>query len=313
MTRRTRRLAVVIAAALLAAPAAADPPFPPFPRPGDERPEPPADPPRRDPPREQQPLPPLGPLPGAGVEGRRESLDREFQRRLPPPERPDPEPRPEGVRVEVRRYDPYPYWHDPYDYAWRSCPPGRVTVVRTRHGRRVYRCLGAPVVTTVVITPGREKDRETRITSAPVVFYEVSSELSVFSTSYRPQGVYWERVGERYLWVPGVAAADEDATQAIRRAEAMPLPTGNGVAITYTVGDALVYLTSAPPRPGTHVSPAGELHAWIPGVTEPDAADVAALDEAMAIHSADGSDALAREFARQRREREETGEESAPR
>lgn len=218
--------------------------------------------------------------------------------------------------VSVNRYWVYPYYYYPYYYAYYACPPVGTTVIIGTAGMAVYHCPVTPVVyTTVVITPStgyRESEKpmeaqpaSVQVTSSPVVMYQVTSDVAVYSTSYEPKQLYWEKQGDRHYWVPGAARATPEVQDAIRRAMQLTKPTANATVITYRIGDSLVYLTNEPPVFGTYAKQADVLYAWIPGVGNPTAAHRDAIDTALTAHVSNGSEALNAEVKKLSEGREE--------
>jgi hypothetical protein len=125
--------------------------------------------------------------------------------------------------------------------------------------------------------------------------YQVTSDTVVYATSYAPKGLYWEKVKERNLWVPGAAEATGQVKRDIALAGDMSAPTANATVITYTIGSSLVYLTNQPPLPGIYSQRAGGLHAWMPGVAKPTRDQRDAIATAVTAHEGGGSKAIAAE------------------
>jgi hypothetical protein len=98
----------------------------------------------------------------------------------------------------------------------------------------------------------------------------------VFATTPAPPGVYSEKVKQRVYWVPGVAAPGPDVREALARAAAAAPARGTTIVVAEVAGSAVV-LTDVAPAGGVHAVPAGALHAWIAGVSEPTPAQREAL------------------------------------
>ncbi len=118
----------------------------------------------------------------------------------------------------------------------------------------------------------------------PALVYEPGG-LVVFATPRAPGGVYVERVGERFDWVPGAAAGSDPIRAAIAKARTGPPVRGTTIAVA-TVGATTVVMTDAPPIADVHAEPAGERRAWIAGVAAPDPAQRAALASAIRADAA---------------------------
>jgi hypothetical protein len=202
---------------------------------------------------------------------------------------------------------PYYYYYPQY-YAYYACPPGSVHVVTGGAGTAVYSCGVTPVISTTipltaammaVAAKGKQAHGETpataQVTSSPVVMYRVASDTVVYATSYEPQGLYWEDVKDRYLWVPGAATASSAVKTAIEHASTMSVPTANATVITYTISGERVYLTNEAPIAGTFSERADVLYAWIPGVRSPTQAQKDAIATAVTAHQQGGAQALASE------------------
>jgi hypothetical protein len=204
--------------------------------------------------------------------------------------------------VSVAQYSYYPS-----TYAYYSCPPGSMTVMSGMGGAAVYSCGVTPVVSATVplmamMAMAHKKQQQSapgappptaQVTSSPVVMYQVSSDTVVYSTSYSPQGLYWEKVKDRSFWVPGAATGSSTVQKDIERASQMSAPTANATVITYTIGGSLIYLTNQAPLPGVYTERAGQLYAWMPGVTKPSSSQKDTIATAVTAHEQGGEKALA--------------------
>ncbi|MEW6268823.1 MAG: hypothetical protein AB1689_05945 [Thermodesulfobacteriota bacterium] len=207
----------------------------------------------------------------------------------------------------VQQYYASPYYYHPQYYAYYACPPGSVSVVTGGAGAAVYSCGVTPVITTTIpltaamLVAAKSKQSHAdsaataQVTSSPVVMYRVASDTVVYATSYAPQGLYWQDVKDRYLWVPGAANGSSDVKTAIERAAGMTVPTANATVITYTIAGERVYLTNEAPIAGTFSERADVLYAWIPGVTRPTQAQKDVVATAVTAHQQAGAQALAGE------------------
>jgi hypothetical protein len=200
------------------------------------------------------------------------------------------------------------YSYYPSTYAYYSCPPGSMTVMSGMGGAAVYSCGVTPMVSTtiplmaIMAMASHKKSQQqsapgappptAQVTSSPVVMYQVSSDTVVYSTSYSPQGLYWESVKNRSLWVPGAATGTADVKRDIERAAEMSSPTANATVITYTIGGSLIYLTNQAPMPGVYSQRAGQLYAWMPGVTKPSTAQRDTITTAVTAHEQAGAKAI---------------------
>lgn len=136
---------------------------------------------------------------------------------------------------------------------------------------------------------------EARVTSQPVLMYELAPDLVVYSSDKKPQGVHAAKYGKRYFWAPGPTKADPRTDDWLRRASEMKAPTANASIITYGIGGQVVYLTSEKPSPGYFSETSDQLYAWMPGVLHPNDAQNDAIGTALAAHRAGGRQALDRE------------------
>lgn len=207
----------------------------------------------------------------------------------------------------LQQYYASPYYYYPQYYAYYACPPGSVSVVTGGAGTAVYSCGVTPVISTTIpltaamlaaakVKKSQEQAATTaQVTSSPVVMYRVASDTVVYATSYAPEGLYWQDVKNRYLWVPGAASGTSDVKTAIERAAGMSVPTANATVITYTISGERVYLTNEAPLAGTYGERADVLYAWIPGVTKPTQAQKDAIATAVTAHQQGGAQALAGE------------------
>lgn len=112
--------------------------------------------------------------------------------------------------------------------------------------------------------------------------YAVEGAPPVYATTSAPAGLYAERVRQRSYWVPGAVEASAAVRTAIEQAKTATPSRGTTVVVVERSGGPPVVLTDAPPIEGTFAAPAGERHAWMPGVSAPDAAQRAAIDAAVA-------------------------------
>jgi len=117
--------------------------------------------------------------------------------------------------------------------------------------------------------------------SAALVF-ETAAGVQVFATTQPPPGVYAEPVGHRQYWVPGAAEASASVRDAIRSVATSAAPARGTTILTAASG---VVLTDAPPQAGIHSERAGDLYAWIAGVSQPTTAQQAALNDAVRAHA----------------------------
>ena len=198
------------------------------------------------------------------------------------------------------------YSYYPSTYAYYSCPPGSMTVMSGMGGAAVYSCGVTPVVSATIplmamMAMAKKKQQSAQgappptaqVTSSPVVMYQVSSDTVVYSTSYSPQGLYWESIQNRSMWVPGAATGTSEVKRDIERAAQMSAPTANATVITYTIGGSLIYLTNQAPFPGVYSQRAGQLYAWMPGVTKPTTTQKDTISTAVTAHQQGGEKALA--------------------
>ncbi len=217
--------------------------------------------------------------------------------------------------VKVKDYYDYPYYYYPYYYGYYSCPYGSVQTWSNRYGTPIYGCSNVYVVHTTISLGASETHKtsaasgdawpaEAEVSSAPVLMYEVSPEVVAYATTYPPQGVFAEKQGQRYFWVPGPAEATAEAKQSIVTAGAMPQPTANATVITYDIGGRVVYLTNERPIPGFYAENADQLFVWIPGVREPTDDERNVIRTAITAHEAGGRDALDREVRKLEANRE---------
>jgi hypothetical protein len=130
-------------------------------------------------------------------------------------------------------------------------------------------------------TPAARAGEPVRLERVAALVYADPEGLTVFATTHAPPGVYAERVKQRHYWVPGVAEATPQVREALARAP-RAVPTRGTTVVLAEVGSTEVVMTDARPTNGVHVEQAGERHAWIAGVSEPDAAELAALAAAVA-------------------------------
>jgi hypothetical protein len=219
------------------------------------------------------------------------------------------------VTADIDDYYLEPYYYYPYYYGWYSCPPGGVQTWSGAYGTPVYGCSHVTVIeTTIALGPapsdsssyltegsgsrdenGRLSASEARVTSAPVLMYEIDPSVVVYSTDYEPEGVYSVKRGERHFWVPGAKKGARDIDNWTKLASSMPAPTANASMITYGIGSQVVYFTSERPAPGFYSAPSNNMFVWIPGVREPRDGDLAVIDRAIEAHRAGGQNALDRE------------------
>jgi hypothetical protein len=185
-------------------------------------------------------------------------------------------------------------------YSSYPCPSG-VDMVPSASGDIVYSCAVTPVVTTTIpltaavatANGAAAPPASAQVTSSAVVMYQVSPDTVVYATSYAPQGLYAQEVNGRYYWVPGVAAASAEVTDAINAAENMEQPTANATVITYAIGSDLIYLTGQPPARGIYAQSGSSLYAWVPGVTQPTEIQRDAVGTSLTVHGQQGARALA--------------------
>lgn len=205
--------------------------------------------------------------------------------------------------IDYYYYDPY--WYHPYYYAYYACPPTGTLFYTGYYGTPVYSCSHTVIIYTTFTTTasGSDAPLEVQATSSPVVMYELAPGLVVYSTSYKPKGVYGEQKSGRYFWPPGPAATSSEAQEWIARASGMKTPTANATVITYTIGDNLVYLTNEPPVLGIYAEQADLLFVWIPGVREPSANEKNAIATAINAHDGAGASSLEAEVRKLQDER----------
>ncbi len=205
--------------------------------------------------------------------------------------------------VKVKDYYYYPYYYSPYYYGWYSCPYGSVRTWNSRYGTPIYGCANV-VVVHVTISLGATSASgptnygwpiEAQVTSAPVLMYEISSEVVVYATTTIPVDVYAVQQGERFHWVPGPAQTSPETKDWIAKSGAMSQPTANATVITYRIGPYTVYLTNERPVPGFYAETSDQLFAWIPGVREPNQEERDALATAINAQQSGGKLALERE------------------
>lgn len=219
------------------------------------------------------------------------------------------------VTADLDDYYYYPYYYYPYYYGWYSCPSGTVQTWNGAYGTPVYGCSHVTVVETTIALGPSDSSRslagdpsssvaasgstsssgEARVTSAPVLMYEIDPTVVVYSTDYRPAGVETVKKGDRHFWAPGPKDKSREVEQWASLASAMPAPTANATLITYTIGSRTVYLTNERPAPGYFSESSDQLFAWIPGVRKPSESDREAIGTAIAAHRAGGRNALDRE------------------
>lgn len=214
------------------------------------------------------------------------------------------------VTADIDDYYVYPYYYYPYYYGWYSCPSGSVQTWSGAYGTPVYGCRHVTVVQTTIALGPSDSSRmlagdsasspstpsnEARVTSAPVLMYEIDPTVVVYSTDYRPEGIAAVKKGERYYWTPGPKDKSREVEKWASQASAMAGPTANATLITYTIGSRTVYLTNERPAPGFFAEPSDQLFAWIPGVRDPTQADRESIGTAIAAHRAGGRQALDRE------------------
>ena len=211
------------------------------------------------------------------------------------------------VYVDVKHYHNHynPYWYYPYHYAYYACPPAGTVYYSGYYGTPVYSCSHTVIVYTSFTVKASNSDAqlEVQATSSPVVMYELSDGLVVYSTSYEPNGVYAEQLSGRYFWPPGLADRSSEAKEWIARAAGTEIPTANATVITYTIGDHFVYLTNEPPVPGIYAEQADLLFVWIPGVREPSEDERNAIATAISAHNGGGASALEAEVRKLQVER----------
>ena len=75
----------------------------------------------------------------------------------------------------------------------------------------------------------------------------------------------------------------------------MENPTANATVITYTIGGDAVYLTDQAPLRDIYTQTAGNLYAWIPGVSDPTGPQRDTIATAVSAHQQAGAKALASE------------------
>jgi hypothetical protein len=214
------------------------------------------------------------------------------------------------VHADLDDYDGYPYYYYPYYYAYYACPPGHSTVVIGSYGTSVYSCSTTVIISTTVTYSSSNSFSETtssgggysggqakvqaqaQVKSSPVVMYEISPKLVVYATSYDPEGLYAEKSGEYYYWVPGAAKGTPEVKKWIKQAQQRDEPTANSTVITYTINDRLVYLTNERPMQNIHAEQADGLYAWLSGVAAPNEKQQDALTTALTTHREGGEKAL---------------------
>jgi hypothetical protein len=238
------------------------------------------------------------------------------------------------VTANIRTYYRDPYYYYPYYYGWYSCPYGGITTWYSRYGTPIYGCANVVVVHTTIslgssdadyvpstdgnwfadsgskgggsraATTSRTGPKESAVSSAPVLMYEINDEVVSYATSYEPVGVYSVQHEDQFYWLPGPAKESKEASQWSASASDMKQPTANSTVITYAVGERIVYLTNERPIPGFYSESADELFVWIPGVQEPSDEERAIIREVVAAHRAGGKDALDREVRKLQQGRE---------
>lgn len=173
-------------------------------------------------------------------------------------------------------------------------PGGAAIVHHGIYGYPIYWWAATPIVTAMVpiADSGSSATTSTPASYSPVVSYATQS-AAVYATSYAPTGLYAERRGDRYYWVPGAARRSTEVDDAILTASRMPAPTAGGTVIWYPINGSSVYLTNEPPLRGIYERTLGDLHGWIPGVSTPNAMQQQALETALTAHAQAGSEALA--------------------
>jgi hypothetical protein len=160
-------------------------------------------------------------------------------------------------------------------------------------------------------TTGSPWPSEAVVSSAPVLMYEVNSQVVAYATTYTPTGVYFEKVGGRNFWLPGPSERSANAKEWLDQAGKMEQPTANATVITYQVGERLVYMTNEHPAPGYFAEQTDQLFAWIPGVRKPSTADRALLEKVIAAQKEGGKEALDREVRKLEKGRDAPPEQVA--
>ncbi len=244
------------------------------------------------------------------------------------------------VTANVNRYNYSPYYYYPYYYGWYSCPYGSTSMWRSHYGTPIYGCANVVVIHTTISLGssdssnssylastdgnsfasgssgggGRGSDwsREAKVSSAPVLMYELNDDVVAYATTYIPLDVYSVNVGDYYYWVPGPAKKTDDAEGWAKEASGMKQPTANSTVITYLVGDRTVYLTNERPVPGYFAEPAAELFVWIPGVENPSAEDRQLIQDVISAQEEGGNAALDREARKLQVGREGPPKDSGP-
>lgn len=180
--------------------------------------------------------------------------------------------------------------------------PGGAEMMPSVSGDIVYRCAVTPVVTaTVPLTgsiDGAAAPATAQVTSSPVIAYDMSSGVVVYSTSYAPTGVFSSQANGRYYWIPGAATGTPEVEDNIEAATEMAQPSANATVVTYTVNGERTYLTSQPPIAGIYNQPADRLYAWMPGVKDPTQAERDIVGSVVAAHRDNGARALHDEVSR---------------
>jgi hypothetical protein len=226
------------------------------------------------------------------------------------------------VTADVYSYYRYPYYYYPYYYGWYSCPYGNVTTWHSHYGTPIYSCSNVVVISTTISMGVSEssysvaadtqsfasaksggasasatapKAREAKVSSAPVLMYEIDADVVAYATTYEPTAVYSVKKGEFYYWVPGPEEASDAVDKWSASAADMKQPTANSTVITYTVDEQIVYLTNERPAPGFYAKPSAELFVWIPGVQDPTDSEKAMIEEVIKAQAAGGRAALDRE------------------
>ncbi|MBW2389063.1 MAG: hypothetical protein JRG89_11585 [Deltaproteobacteria bacterium] len=209
------------------------------------------------------------------------------------------------VTADIDSYYYYPYYYYPYYYAYYACPAGTSTVITGYYGTPVYSCSHTVIIHTTFMTQSSSQSSgvEVAVTSSPVVMYELSKDVVVYSTSYEPQGVYSVKKDGRYFWPPGLAEDSPEAGEWIEQAAEIEQPSANASVIIYTIGDRSVYLTNESPVTGIHFERSGALFVWIPGVRDPSAEERDAIATAITAHGEGGSSALEAEVRKLQDER----------
>jgi hypothetical protein len=234
--------------------------------------------------------------------------------------------------VKVKDYYNHRYYYYPYYYGWYSCAYGSASVWHSRYGAPVYGCSNVTVIHTTIslgdttsssgasaftdssagssnggkgysmsagtasVAGVREWAPEAKVSSAPVLMYEISPEIVAYATTYPPPGIDAKKQGDSWYWVPGPADSSAgDTRQSVDAAAGMDQPTANSAVITYATEGRIVYLTNERPIPGYYSEPADNLFAWVPGVREPNDADRELIGRVVEAHVQGGKNALDRE------------------